>query len=153
MKESGKRHGEVCEAQDDGVHDASVIVGELQRFADSHETVQPAEQANGRLRILFVVGSSSPWRAIENDREVSHRRMMCFRDFTQVQRFVLDHFDRQRAYEKFAEHLATPAGIPGITAESLPSHSLYAVLDAYRDEIGDRPYRTVADRIVTLTRS
>jgi hypothetical protein len=131
--------------------DVSGIVGKLQRLADGHETVQLAAQANRRLRILFVVGSSLPWRAIEFDREVPRRRMMCFRKFAQLQHFVLEQFAWECAYEKFvSEQMATPADLPGITTDWLPSYSFDAVLEAYRHEIGDRSYRSAADRIVNL---
>jgi hypothetical protein len=131
--------------------DVSGLVGELQRLADSHENMQFAGQAYARLRILFVVGSSLPWRAIEYDREVSRKRMMCFWEFKQLQRFVMAHFAWERAYEKFiSEQLATPAGLPGITTDWLPSFNFDAVLETYRDEIDDRTYRTAADRIINL---
>jgi len=141
----------LAEANDNDIHDVSAIVGELQRVADSHGTINLAAQTNGRLRILFVVGSSLPWRAIEYDREVSCRRRMCFRDSKQLLRFARAQFDCERAHEKFVrEHLATPGGLPGITTDWLPSHSFDAVLEAYCDEISDRPYRTLVDRIATL---
>jgi hypothetical protein len=141
----------LTEAKDNDRDDVSGIVGGLQRLADSHGTVQLAAKANRRLRILCVVGSSLPWRAIQYDREVPGRRMMCFREFKQLQRFALEQFARERAYEKFvSEQMATPAGLPGITTDWLPSYSFHAVLEAYRDEIGDRSYRTAADRIVNL---
>ena len=141
----------LTEAKDNDRDDVSGIVWELQRLADSHGTVQVGAQTNRRLRILCVVGSSLPWRAIEYDREVSSRRMMCFRDFKQLQRFALEQFAWERAYEKFvSEQMATPAGLPGITTDWLPSYSFDAVLEAYRDEIGDRSYRTAADRTVNL---
>jgi hypothetical protein len=139
------------EAKDNDRDDVSGMVGVLQRLADSHETVQLPAQANRRLRILFVVGSSLPWRAIEFDREVPRRRMMCFRKFAQLQHFVLEQFAWECAYEKFvSEQMATPADLPGITTDWLPSYSFDAVLEAYRGEIGDRTYQTAADRIVNL---
>ncbi len=141
----------LAEANDDDSDDVSGIVGELQRIADSRGTVDLAAQANRRLRILFIVGSSLPWRAIEYDREMSRKRMMCFRDFMQLQRFALAHSDRERAHEKFVrEHLATPGGLAGITTDWVPSHSFAAVLEAYLDDIDERAYRILADRIVAL---
>ena len=141
----------VTEGNDHERDEVSRIVGDLQRLVDSHEKMQLASQAYRRLRILFVVGSSLPWRAIEFDREVPRRRMMCFREFKQLQRFVLEQFAWERAYEKFvSEQMATPADLPGITTDWLPSYSFDAVLEAYRGEIGDRTYQTAADRIVNL---
>jgi hypothetical protein len=139
------------EARDDDSDDVSGIVGKLQRIADSQGAVHLAAQTNRRLRILFVVGSSLPWRAIEYDREVTRKRMMCFRDPKQLQRFALARFECERAQEKFVrEHLVTPGGLPGITTDWLPSHCFDAALEAYREEIGGRPDQTLADRIVTL---
>jgi hypothetical protein len=144
-------HGRT-EAKGSNKDDVSGIVAELQRLADSHETVQLAARVNRRLRILFVVGSSLPWRAIECDRELPRRRMMCFREFKQLQRFVVERLDRERAYEKFvSEQMATPADLPGITTGWLPSYSFGDVLEAYRDEIGDRTYRTAPDRVIKLS--
>jgi len=52
-------------------NDVSETVAELQRIADSSGPGQPPPWSIGRLRIMFVVGSSWPWRAIESDREVA----------------------------------------------------------------------------------
>lgn len=141
----------LTEATRNGGDDVSAIVGKLQRLADSHETMRLVGQANRRLRILFVAGSPLAWRAIEDDRRVPRRRMMCFRHFEHLQRFVLEQFAWERAYQKFvSEQMATPGGLPGITTDWLPSYSFDAVLEAYRDEIGDRTQWTAADRIVNL---
>jgi hypothetical protein len=139
------------DAKDYDGDDVSGTFGELQRLADCLGSVQLGTQASRRLRIMFVVGSSLPWRAIEYDREVPLRRMLCFREFKQLQRFLLEQLAWERAYEKFvSEQMATPAGLPGITTDWLPSYSFGAALEAYRDEIGDRTYRVAADRVVNL---
>jgi hypothetical protein len=141
----------MTEAKDNDSDDVSRMVGDLQRLADSHETVQLAAQAIRRLRILFVVGSSLPWRAIEYDREVPTRRMMYFREFKQLQRFVLELYAWERAYEKFvSEQMATPEGLLAITTDWLPSYSFDVALAGRRDAIDDRRYRAAADRIVIL---
>jgi hypothetical protein len=141
----------LTESKDDDRDDVSRLVGDLQRLADSHEISQIAAHANRRVRILFVVGSSLPWRAIEYDREAPSRRMMCFREFQQLQRFVLDLFAWERAYRKFvSEQMATPAGLPGITTDWQPYYSFDAALEAYRSGVGERAYRAAADRIVIL---
>jgi hypothetical protein len=141
----------LTERKDNDRDDVSRLVGDLQRLADSHETSQVAAKAYRRVRILFVVGSSLPWRAIEYDREAPSRRMMCFRQFEQLQRFVLELFAWERAYEKFvSEQMATPAGLPGITTDWLPYYSFDAALEAYGYGVGERAYRAAADRIVNL---
>lgn len=141
----------VIEGKDNDRDDVSGMVGELQRLTDSHEKVRLAGQTYRRLRILYLVGSSFPWRAIEYDREAPRKRMLCFREFNQLQRFVIEQFAWERAYEKFvSEQMATPAGLPGITTDWLPSHSFDAMLEAYGDEIGDHTHRIAADRIVNL---
>jgi len=141
----------LTEARDNGRDDVSRMVGDLQRLADSHVTVQLATQTIRRVRILFVVGSSLPWRAIEYDREVPTRRMMYFREFKQLQRFVLELYAWERAYEKFvSEQMATPEGLLAITTDWLPSYSFDVALAGRRDAIDDRRYRAAADRIVIL---
>ena len=141
----------LTEAKHNDRDDVSGIVGDLQRLADSHEAAQLAAQTNRRVRILFVVGSSLPWRAIEYDREAPSRRMMCFREFEQLQRFVLELYAWERAYEKFvSEQMATPEGLLAITTDWLPSYSFDVALAGRRDAIDDRRYRAAADRIVIL---
>jgi hypothetical protein len=132
-------------------NDVSVTVAELQRIADSSRPSQPPRRTIGRLRIMFVVGSSWPWRAIESDRASSHRRMMCFRDSEQVQRVLFERLDLQRVDEEFvAEHLPTPGSLPGITADWVPNHLFGAMFESYR--LGTREERdhTKPDRIVNL---
>jgi hypothetical protein len=132
-------------------NDVSETVAELQRIADSSGPGQPPPRSIGRLRIMFVVGSPWPWRAIESDRESPHRRMMCFRESEQVQRVLFERPDWQRVDEEFvAEHLATPGSLPGITADWVPSHLFDAMFESYR--LGTREERdhTKPDRIVNL---
>jgi len=132
-------------------NDVSVTVAELQRIADSSGPAQPPRRSIGRLRIMFVVGSSWPWRAIESDRAPTHRRMMCFRESEQVRRALFERLDWQRVEEEFvAEHLATPGGLPGITADWVPSHLFDAMFETYRRGIHEERYQTKPDRIVNL---
>jgi hypothetical protein len=92
--------------------DVSVTVAQLQRIADISGSSHPPERSVGRLRIMFVVGSSWPWRAIESDRASPGKRMMCFREPEQIQRIVLERLDWRRADEQFvAEHMATPGNL------------------------------------------
>ena len=78
----------------------SATVAELQRIAHVSGSSHPI----GRLRIMFVVGSPWPWRAIESDRASRaspRQRMMCFRESGQIQRMLLERLDWQRADEQF----------------------------------------------------
>jgi hypothetical protein len=131
--------------------DVSVTVAELQRIADTSGPSHPQDPSIGRLRIMFVVGSSWPWRAIESDRASPRRRMMCFRESEQIQRVLFERLDWQRADEEFvAEHLATPGSLPGITADWVPSHLLDAMFESYWLETREERYQTKPDRIVNL---
>jgi hypothetical protein len=132
-------------------NEVSVTVAELQRIADSSGPVHPTHPSIGRLRIMFVVGSSWPWRAIESDRAAPGKRMMCFRDSEQIQRLLLARLDRQRADEEFvAEHLATPGGFPGITSDWVPSYLFDAVFELHRLQTSEEGYQATPDRIVKL---
>lgn len=134
--------------------DVSVTVAELQRIADVTGPSYPPDRSIGRLRIMFVVGSSSPWRAIETDRESPRKRMMCFRESEQMRRILVERRDRQRAEEEFvAEHMATPGSFPGVTSDWVPSHSFDAVFDSYRLASREQIYQTTPDRVVNLGRT
>lgn len=131
--------------------DVSVTVAELQRIADISGPSHPPDRSIGRLRIMFVVGSSWPWRAIESDRASRRKRMMCFRESEQIQRIVLERLEWQRADKQFvAEHMATPGNLPGITSDWVPSHSFDAVFESYRLGTRERIYQTAPGRIVNL---
>jgi hypothetical protein len=65
--------------------DVSVTVTELQRIADTFGSGHPSHRSSGRLRIMFVVGTAWPWRAIESERASAGKRMMCFRKSEQIQ--------------------------------------------------------------------
>ena len=134
--------------------DVSVTVRELQRIADTSGPGDPLLRSIGRLRIMFVVGSTWPWRAIEFDRASSHKRMMCFRESEQVQRILLERLEWQRADEEFiAEHLATPGSLPGITSDWVPSRLFDAMFESYRLDTREQGYQTTPDRIVNLART
>jgi hypothetical protein len=134
--------------------DVSVTVAQLQRIADISGSSHPPERSVGRLRIMFVVGSSWPWRAIESDRASPGKRMMCFREPEQIQRIVLERLDWQRADEKFvAQHMATPGNLPGITSDWVPSHSFDAVFESYRRGARQQIDQTAPNRIVNLART
>ena len=134
--------------------DVSVSVAELQRIADMSEPDHPPHRLSERLRILFVVGSPLPWRAIESDHASSRKRMMCFRESEQLERILLERLDGQRAEEEFvAEHLATPGNLPGITSDWAPSHSFDAVFESYRLASREQIYQTAPDGVVNLGRA
>jgi hypothetical protein len=134
--------------------DVSVTVTELQRISDASGPGHPPHRSTGPLRIMFVVGSAWPWRAIESDRASPHKRMMCFGRSEQIQRILLERLDRRRDAEEFvAEHLATPGGLPGITSDWVPSHLFDAVFESYRLGTRERSYQTKPDRIVNLPRT
>jgi hypothetical protein len=134
--------------------DVSVTVRELQRIADTSGPGDPRLRSIGRLRIIFVVGSSWPWRTIESDRASPHKRMMCFRESEQIQRILLERLEWQRADEEFvAEHLATPGSLPGITSDWVPSRLFDAMFESHRLETRERSYQITPDHIVNLSRT
>jgi hypothetical protein len=137
--------------QDDpgsSANDVSLTVAELQRIVDTSAPSHPADRSIGRLRIMFVVGSSWPWRAIESDGGSPNKRMTCFREPEQIQRIVLEHLDWQRAAEQFVrEHMATPGNLPGITSDWVPSHSFDALFGSFRLGTREQIYRSASDDV------
>jgi hypothetical protein len=132
--------------------DVSVIVRELQRIADTSGPRDSPFPPIDRLRIMFVVGSTWPWRAIESDRASPHKRMMCFRESEQIRSLLLERLEWQRADEEFeAEHLATPGGFPGITSDWVPSRLFEAMFESYRLAARAQGYQTTPDRVVNLS--
>jgi hypothetical protein len=131
----------------------SATVAELQRIAHISGSSHPI----GQLRIMFVVGSPWPWRAIEYDRASRaspRRRMMCFRESEQIQRMLLERLDWQRADEQFvSQHMATPGNLPGITSDWVPSHSFDDVFESYRLTSREQRYQTAPDRVVNFGRT
>jgi hypothetical protein len=133
-------------------NDVSATVAELQRIADSSGPGHLRHRSIGRLRIMFVVGSSWPWRAIESERASPGERMMCFGESEQIRAMLFERLDRQRVDEEFvADHLATPGSLPGITSDWVPSHLFDAVFESYR--LGEQGYQITPDRIVKLART
>ena len=134
--------------------DVSVTVTELQRIADTFGSGHPSHRSSSRLRIMFVVGTAWPWRAIESERASAGKRMMCFRKSEQIQRILLERLERQRDDEEFAsQHLATPGGLPGITSDWVPSRLFDAVFESYRLGTRGRGYQITPDCIVNLART
>jgi len=126
----------------------SLTVAELQRIVDTSGPSHPAGRQIGRLRILFVVGSAWPWRAIESDGASLNKRMMCLREPEQIRRIVLKDLGWRRAAEQFVtEHMATPGNLPGITSDWVPSHSFDAVFESFRRGIREQIYRTASDDV------
>jgi hypothetical protein len=134
--------------------DVSVTVTELQRIADTFESGQPPHRSSGRPRIMFVVGSSWPWRAIESDRASPGKRMMYFRKSEQTRRILRERLDWQRDEEKFeAEYLATPGSFAGITSDWVPSRLFEAMFESYRLGTRGQGHQTTPDCIVSLART
>lgn len=134
--------------------DVSVTVAELQRIADISGPSYPLDRSFGRLRIMFVVGSSCPWRAIESERAWTGKRMMCFRQSEPIRRIMLERLEWQRADKRFVtEHMATPGNFPGITSDWVPSRSFDAVFETYRLGTREHWYHTAPDCVVNLART
>jgi hypothetical protein len=129
-------------------HDVAETVAELQRIADIPGPSQRDPLAGGRLRIMFVGGSPWAWRAIEFRYGAVARKMLCFRDQEQIQRFLRERLAWQREDEAFVtEHMATAGSLPGITSDWVPSHSFDDLFNAYRLK---RMHETIPDRLVVL---
>jgi hypothetical protein len=138
-------------ATDDDAQDVSAVLGELQRDADRDCAMPFVARANPRRRILFVAGSSMPWRAVESDQGNSGKRMLCFGNAQHLRRFALEQLGWERAHQDFVtEHLATAAGLPGVATDGLPNRLLDAAVEAFHVAASVRPHLALADRIVAF---
>jgi hypothetical protein len=130
--------------------DMHETIADLQRIADAFGPEDPPEGAVGRLGILFVVGSSLPWRAVEFGRSTRRRRMMCFRESDQIRLLLLERLEWQRADQLFVrDHMAT-GRLVGITTDWVPTHAFEAVFETYRRGTLEHIYRSAADHVVNL---
>ena len=130
--------------------DVRQVIADLQTIADAFGPHNPPEGTLGRLGIIFVVGSTLPWRAVEFEHSTHRRRMMYFRASDQIRRLLLDRLEWQCADEQFVtDHVAT-GEITGMTTDWVPAHAFDAVFETYRRGTLERIYRSAPDHTINL---
>jgi hypothetical protein len=78
------------------------------------------------LWVAFVADAVCPWRLVETERSTSGRlrrkRMLYFRSLDEILNAVEERLAWATADEQFrANHMATTAGLPGVTGDWVPS--------------------------------
>jgi hypothetical protein len=141
----------------DSVPEATFIsnaVAELQTLARGFSRPLPAVQAVITIQAVFVTGTASAWRLIETTQSTvgRRRRMLCFDSLEQIRRSVDERLAWQRADEQFvARHMATPGGLPGVTADWVHSKDFDLIFRPSRDAIRKEICATSPGHTVTLS--
>jgi hypothetical protein len=100
---------------------------EIQQQADIYSSLPPGLLRATSLRVAFLVNSPLAWRMVESqstDHGSAARRkdLMYFETAAQVLKSIQERIEWRRADARFVEeHLSTPGGFPGITADWVPS--------------------------------
>jgi hypothetical protein len=132
----------------------SNAVLELQTLAGAFSRSLPTERSVITLQVVFVAGTASAWRLIETARSAigRRRRMLCFDSPDQIRRSVEERLAWQRADERFvAKHMATPGGLPGVTADWVHSKDFDLIFGPSRDAIRRELCATSPERTVVLS--
>jgi hypothetical protein len=126
----------------------------LQTLARLFVRPQPPAKSVIALRVVLVPGTANPWRLVENWQSFDrHRkRMLCFRSVEQVGQSLEEYGAWQRADELFvANHMSTPGGFPGVTADWVPSKDFDIVFAKQRDAMRAQICRTLPEEVVILS--
>jgi hypothetical protein len=129
-------------------------LAELQTLAGAFSRSLPTERSVNTLQVVFVAGTASAWRLIETARSAigRRRRMLCFHSPDQIRRSVEERLAWQRADERFvAKHMATPGGLPGVTADWVHSKDFDLIFGPSRDAIRRELCATSPERTVVLS--
>jgi hypothetical protein len=128
-------------------------VARLQRLAGAFSRPLPAVQSVITLQVVFVADTASAWRLIETVRSTigRKRRMLCFDSLEQIRRSIDERLAWQRADEQFvARHMATPGGLPGVTADWVHSKDFDLIFGPSRDAIYKEMRATWPKHTMTL---
>jgi hypothetical protein len=126
----------------------------LQTLARLFARPLPPAKSVIALRVVLVPGTTNPWRLVENWQsfERHRRRMLCFRSLERIRRSLEEYRAWQRADEQFvANHMSTPGGFPGVTADWVPSKDFEIVFAAQREAVRAQICLTLPEDIVTLS--
>ncbi len=140
----------------DFVTDAEYVsntVAELQTLARELSRPLSPEQAVITVQVVFVAGTTSPWRLIETTSSAVGRRrsMACFDSLQAIHRSIEERLAWQRADQQIVErHMATPGGFPGITADWVHSQDFDATFGPSRDAMRREMCPTSPKQTVTL---
>jgi hypothetical protein len=135
--------------------EVSKALTDLQKIAGAFSQELPGEQSVVTLQVIFVVGARPAWRLIETTRFSSgHRRrhMLFFDSLDAIKRAVGRYLAWQHADKQLLlTHMATPAGLPGVTTDWVPSTLFEAFFASLRDSIRRDLCPTFAQSTVPLS--
>ena len=102
----------------------------------------------------FVVGAAHPWRLVESERSSGRprrTRMLCFRSLDEIRNALEERVAWATADEQFrATHMQTPAGVPGVTGDWVPSKDFDLVFATSRRLLREQICTTPSRQTVML---
>lgn len=104
---------------------SSALIG-LRTLAVEFSQSSTAMELGSALWAAFVADAANPWRLVETGRSrngrMRRKRMLCFGSLDEIQHAVEERLAWATADEQFrANHMATVAGLPGVTGDWVPS--------------------------------
>ena len=127
----------------------------LQLLAAEFSQSSTAMELGSALWVAFVADAACPWRLVETERSSSGRqrrkRMLCFRSLDKILHAAEERLDWATADEQFrANHMATTAGLPGVTGDWVPSKDFALIFATSRRLLREGICTTPSARTVML---
>jgi hypothetical protein len=143
---------------DDGERDPGRIssaLAELQATARAFSRSATAMEFGITMRVVFVVGAAHPWRLIETEHFTSGRRrgmrMLCFGLLEEIRCAAQERSTWAAADEQFrATQMATPGGLPGVTADWVHSKDFDSIFAPSRYLLREQICATSSSHTLTL---
>ena len=139
-------------------HDADRILSALaglRSLAVEFSQSSTARELGSALWVAFVADAAHSWRLVETERSTNGRRhrkrMLCFRSLDELRRAVEERLAWTTADEQFrATHMETTAGLPGVTADWVPSKDFDLIFATARGLLREEICTTPSAQTVTL---
>lgn len=128
----------------------------LQLLALEFSRSHLGRELGSALWVAFVVGAIHPWRLVETERSTSGRRMrltrmLCFRWLDEIRSAVEERLAWATADDQFrATHMQTPAGLPGVTGDWVPSKDFDWIFAPSRRLLREQICTTPSEQTVML---
>jgi hypothetical protein len=127
----------------------------LQLLAVEFSQSSTAMELGTALWVAFVADAAHPWRLVEKEHATSGRlrrkRMLCFRSLDQILSAVEERLAWATADEEFrTNHMATTAGLPGVTGDWVPSKDFDLIFGTSRRLLRAGICTTPSAQTVTL---
>jgi hypothetical protein len=130
-------------------------LAELQSLALEFSQSSTAVELGTALWVAFVVDATHSWRLVETVRSASgslrRRDMLCFRSLDEIRSAVEERVAWTLADWQFrATHMYTPAGLPGVTGDWVPSKDFDLIFASSRRLLREQICRTRSGQTVML---